>query len=117
MKHRWVLFALASLGIAGYGFWLYFGNPEAGGFYPKCVLHSMTGLKCAGCGGQRAVHCLLHGEVTKAFRYNWMALSFWPLFTIGLFLKPFARSSWYYAVAIGVTLVYSFVRNIPGANF
>ncbi len=117
MKQQWILSALVSLGIAGYGFWLYSGNPEADEFYPKCILYTMTGLKCAGCGGQRAVHCVLHGEVAKAFGYNWMILSFWPLFALGLLLKPLAQSSWYYTVAIGVTLAYSVVRNIPGVDF
>lgn len=30
----------------------------------------LTGLKCPGCGSQRAIHQLLHFNVAGAFKYN-----------------------------------------------
>lgn len=30
----------------------------------------MTGLQCPGCGSQRAIHALLHGQLTEAWHYN-----------------------------------------------
>lgn len=30
----------------------------------------LTGLKCPGCGSQRAIHALLCGDILSAFRYN-----------------------------------------------
>jgi hypothetical protein len=37
---------------------------------PKCTFHMLTGLDCPACGGQRALHSLLNGEVWLSFRYN-----------------------------------------------
>ena len=30
----------------------------------------LTGLKCPGCGSQRAVHALLHADLASAFAHN-----------------------------------------------
>lgn len=37
--------------------------------YP-CVMRSMLGLYCPGCGGTRAVFFLLHGQIGKSLFYN-----------------------------------------------
>ena len=50
-------------------------DPAHHGFFPKCAIHSLTGLDCPGCGGQRAVHHLLNGEISAAFRANALLLS------------------------------------------
>jgi len=47
-------------------------NPEESRWFPKCVFMQLTGLKCPGCGSQRAVHALLHGDIAAALRYNAM---------------------------------------------
>ena len=44
-------------------------NPE-NTFFPKCPFFWATGLKCPGCGSQRALHQLLHFHVKAAFQYN-----------------------------------------------
>ena len=37
---------------------------------PKCIIHSATGLYCAGCGLQRAMHEFFQGHWYAAFRLN-----------------------------------------------
>lgn len=37
---------------------------------PKCVFKALTGHDCPGCGFQRALHALLHGDIAAAWRYN-----------------------------------------------
>lgn len=45
-------------------------NPEEHLFFPKCPFFQLTGLKCPGCGSQRAIHQLLNGNFTMAFHHN-----------------------------------------------
>ena len=46
-------------------------NPEDYPF-PRCPFYSLTGLKCPGCGSQRALYQLLHFHIASAFQYNAM---------------------------------------------
>ena len=39
-------------------------------FFPRCPFYWASGLKCPGCGSQRALHQLLHLDFAAAFRYN-----------------------------------------------
>ena len=53
------------------GIVLYNLNPTQYWFMPKCPFKMITGLSCPGCGIQRAIHALLHGEFTEAISYNY----------------------------------------------
>ncbi len=61
---------------------LYFLNPAQHGFYPRCFFKMATGLDCPGCGGLRATHQLLHGNIREAFLLN-------PLFVASLPIAGF----------------------------
>lgn len=46
-------------------------DPTEYAFFPKCPFLLLTGgLRCPGCGSQRALHSLLHLEFKEAFLYN-----------------------------------------------
>ena len=45
-------------------------DPSSSGWFPKCRLYQLTGYKCPGCGSQRMLHALLHGDIAAAFHYN-----------------------------------------------
>ena len=45
-------------------------DPNAPGHYPLCPTKAFTGLDCPGCGGLRAVHSLVHGDITGALDHN-----------------------------------------------
>lgn len=49
---------------------LYRYNPSHEAWAPKCPFKLLTGWSCGGCGGQRAVHALLHGRWREAIGYN-----------------------------------------------
>ena len=70
-------------------------DPSTGKFFPKCPFHMLTGLKCAGCGSQRAIHQLLNLHIGEAFSYNAALVLSIPLvaFLIGadLFQKKWPR--------------------------
>jgi len=51
-------------------FALFVFNPADGDYYPPCLFHRLTGLYCPGCGSLRAVHQLLHGNLSAAFGLN-----------------------------------------------
>lgn len=46
---------------------------------PKCPLKVMTGLDCPGCGSQRMLHALLHGNLHSAWEANALLLVMIPL--------------------------------------
>lgn len=53
-------------------------NPETT-LFPKCPFYWATGLKCPGCGSQRALHHLLHVRIGTAFHYNACLVLFLPV--------------------------------------
>lgn len=52
------------------GLFLYLYDPVKSIFAPKCWFKVLTGLSCPGCGFQRCVHALLHGNLGEAISYN-----------------------------------------------
>ena len=49
---------------------IYASIDPASGLLPVCPFYHMTHLFCPGCGSQRALHALLHGQISGAFGYN-----------------------------------------------
>src|SRR5947208_1463571 len=54
-------------------------DPARVAIFPPCLFHQFTGLDCPGCGAQRALHQLLHGNVIAALRLNAMFVASLPL--------------------------------------
>lgn len=49
------------------------------------MFHTLTGLECPGCGSQRMIHALLHGDIAGAWRHNAFLLCLTPwLLLLGL---------------------------------
>ena len=66
----WLTYAMmAFAGVAGLVV-VYLFDPRNPGLYPVCPFFGLTGCYCPGCGTLRAIHQLLHGNVTAAFGYN-----------------------------------------------
>jgi hypothetical protein len=98
-------------------------NPAHHGFYPFCVFHRLTGLQCPGCGGLRAAHHLLHGEVMTAFRFNplfvlavpfamWMGVRRLVRGPRAVPVSPGVQTRWGWAAFV-ILLVFWIVRNLP----
>jgi hypothetical protein len=82
------IFVVLGLGAALLGaVALFLFDPAQHGFYPRCFFKMTTGLDCPGCGGLRATHQLLHGDIRAAFALN-------PLFIVAIPVSAFwaARS-------------------------
>jgi hypothetical protein len=58
---------------------LYFRfNPAGSPLFPKCPFLLLTGLKCPGCGSQRAIHALLHLDFRAAWSQNALLIASLP---------------------------------------
>lgn len=57
-------------------------NPSNIAIFPKCPFLLLTGLKCPGCGSQRAIHCLLHLDIQEALMYNFLLVASLPVIAI-----------------------------------
>lgn len=108
----------------------YFYNETNSGWSIQCSFYRITGLQCPGCGGQRALHYLLHGEFLKALRSNAMFVVCLPFFiylyivlveVYGLkkqrHLANFLFSSKFGIITLIVTLSFFILRNIPFIPF
>lgn len=66
------------------GILLFVFNPEKNAIFPKCPFLMLTGLKCPGCGSQRAIHSILHLDFVAAFKYNAMLVMMLPV--VGIYV-------------------------------
>lgn len=80
--HKAAICALAAC-VAAVGAVVYFEvDPASSRLFPKCPFFVLTGLKCPGCGSQRALHSLLHMDVIGAMRHNFMLVASLPLLAL-----------------------------------
>lgn len=57
-------------------------DPASTAWMPRCVWKVFTGYDCPGCGSQRALHALLHGDIAAAWHHNAFIFFLTP---VGLF--------------------------------
>ena len=66
-QYKWIL-VIAVIICVGVAY--YFIDPVMHKWVPKCPFMLLTGWKCPGCGSQRAIHAIVHGQIGEAFRQN-----------------------------------------------
>jgi hypothetical protein len=98
-------------------------DPARHALYPMCVFKKVTGYDCPGCGGLRAMHHLLRGDIVGAFQLNAMAMVALPLTLAWLVFywrrrgqrQPLTgRKALWIVWAIALVLVlFGIVRNLP----
>ncbi len=117
--------ALITIGLGGI-FFLYFSyNPTQSGFFIPCPFHHITGFHCPGCGSQRALHELFHGNIYGAFRLNPLMVLTLPILVYGLGItatnfvfntqyrfKLFYSNTFIYGY-FGLAILYWILRNLP----
>ncbi len=124
MRSRWYKYGLWIVGLVLlviYGFW----DPAAHAVFPRCPVRQYTGWLCPGCGSQRALHALLHGDWGHAWQLHPLLLLSLPYLALGLWLDQLSRPSarllrWrrrlYGPVAsylvLGLILLYWLLRNL-----
>ena len=81
-------------------------DPSETAIFPKCPFFLLTGLKCPGCGSQRAIHQLLTLHLGEAFRYNAFMVLAIPLILFLLAAEVF-RERWPRLAVLGSSPVLS----------
>lgn len=82
-NHRFLWIAVAALFLLFY----FIADPMESWFMPQCVFHHLTGLQCMGCGAQRMIHALTHGEIQEAIRANALLFFSLPFLAFLLYLE------------------------------
>ncbi len=72
---------------------IYFYFDPSDNFFPRCPFLSLTGYQCPGCGSQRAIHALLHGDMATAWHFNAILLVFIPV-VAALLVAEIKREKW-----------------------
>lgn len=103
---------LALLAVAVIVAVLYVVDPAESVVAPKCLVKTLTGYSCPGCGLQRAVHAFLHGNIVQAARYNLFLLVAVPWFLAVLvsdcLLRGATRRRWQRVTHSNV-LIYGYI--------
>jgi hypothetical protein len=98
-------------------------DPHRPGSWGVCPLYALTGVYCAGCGGLRATHDLLVGDLAGAWAMNPLWVLLVPVL-LGLWLRWLVRTlrsgrraaappAWVALAAAAVVVLYSVARNVP----
>ncbi|RDC54710.1 DUF2752 domain-containing protein [Pedobacter chinensis] len=100
-------------------------NPEVYNFFPECPFHKLFNLDCPGCGSQRAIHSLLHGDIIQAANYNLLLVMSLPVLIIHFFFKVASYLTkedhdlkiWYSPVTpkiiFTIVILFWIARNLP----
>lgn len=103
----------------------FFIYPTYGKYFPKCLFYTFTGLYCPGCGSQRAVVALLHGNIITALHDNLLAVAALPFLAysfLNLCLSTLNKkqldtkifySPFFVKVVLILVIIFSILRNIP----
>lgn len=128
-SNKFVKITLMTVVLGGLFFVFYIFNPAQHSFFFPCPFKLITGYHCPGCGSQRAIHQLLHGDVISALRYNPLMVLSLPILIYGLGItawnfiyetqyrvKLFYNSAFIYGY-FGLVVFYWAFRNIPITPF
>lgn len=112
LSHKIILFISSAL-ILGAVYTLF--DPAETVWMPKCPVYTLTGLNCPGCGSQRALHALLHGDIGEAFRANALLFLFVPLI-ITLAVGEINNKRWprFYKAVFHPVMIYGILAIVVG---
>lgn len=101
----------------------YLVDPASAPWMPRCWFHWLTGLQCPGCGSQRMIHALLHGDLHGAWHHNALLLLLTPLILWMFWLETVrTRRPRLYArfytrrttfIIAGLLIAWGIARNLP----
>jgi hypothetical protein len=125
---KWIYYALLPVFLLAGVYFFAFNPAEQTHLFPSCPFHAVSGWYCPGCGSQRAIHQLLHGDFVRAWGYN--PLVFFAILMVGyhwgvqglnqlkgvqirnLIYRPL--TTW---IILVLVLAFWILRNLPFAPF
>ncbi len=126
MSYKRLLFFFARCIAILFIVWLYFSFDAAKySFFPACLFHAYTHLYCPGCGSQRSLSALLHGDVKRALSYNVLLVASLPLvmysaavYTVNVFRRNavqqmFVYSPFFIKACLWTVVTFFILRNLP----
>lgn len=107
----------------------YFFDPTQWAIFPRCMWNQLTGTHCPGCGGQRALYDLAHGNILSALSHNPLLFILGPItlywFSLDAGLK-LGRRTWVARLytekgapfmILGIIVGFWVLRNLPWMPF
>lgn len=118
-KSNWIFLVLFVILTIYY----YLVSPESGSVMWNCPFKWITGLDCPSCGGQRAYHAFLHGDLEKAFSYNaflfmsvpYLLMVFYSLMSGSRFarkLEKYVLNRYVFGTFMVLVVIWWVVRNL-----
>ena len=86
-QKRYVYAAITLAVVAAIAIYSYFVDTRGAALAPKCPIFFVTGYKCPGCGTQRALHELFHGNFIEFAGYNPILVIAIPYILILVYLQ------------------------------
>lgn len=129
MRRILITFIAVLLPIIALAFYFIY-DTNVDGIGVQCSFYKITGLQCPGCGGQRALHYLLHGKLLEALHHNILLVIGLPflLYLYVIIVKVYVLKNATYTdipflgknfgiITIIVILSFFLLRNIPYIPF
>jgi hypothetical protein len=103
----------------------FFVDARYSNVFPRCPFFSITGLYCPGCGSQRALSSLLHGNILQVINLNVLIVTSIPFLMYSAYVtvlnvfrkEPVIQTLFYSPLFVKVLLVavilFWIFRNIP----
>ncbi|MBQ8773774.1 MAG: DUF2752 domain-containing protein [Muribaculaceae bacterium] len=88
-RHKILLLAIAGAVVTC----IYFYFDPSDNYFPRCPFLMLTGYQCPGCGTQRAIHALLHGDIANAWHFNAAFMCSLPIIAL-LAVAELTRKRW-----------------------
>lgn len=120
---KWII-AIVVIAAVAVIYFMY--DPAESEYFPKCPFYALTGLKCPGCGSQRAIHQLFNGNIGGAFIVHPILVLAIPYLLAAVYFEymggkkryPVMRKRLFGAKAcitiLAIVIVYWILRNIFG---